>query len=144
MNKLADDDKKDASVLWVPDKAIDPVGLQTLAGEVDSDPAFDDEQQSSNHKCRADSHFDECPIAAIAKERGPEVAAPMRNASITLMPVLESNAPVGSSHKSTRSLWGSDGIAMLFGLAAATVFYVRPPGTGAAGVTRFTRVLKYY
>src|SRR3546814_3837638 len=54
VHELSEDRQENARVLRVPDDAVDAVGEQLVAGEIDLAPACDDHNQARTDECIAD------------------------------------------------------------------------------------------
>src|SRR3546814_4730211 len=77
VHELSEDRQENARVLRVPDDAVDAVGEQLVAGEIDLAPACDDHNQARTDECIADRHFDSGANRTITEQRRPEVTAVM-------------------------------------------------------------------
>src|SRR3546814_11265794 len=89
VHELSEDRQENARVLRVPDDAVDAVGEQLVAGEIDLAPACDDHNQARTDECIADRHFHRGANRTITEQRRPEVTAVMNQREIGRAPCMD-------------------------------------------------------
>src|SRR3546814_12028535 len=83
VHELSEDRQEHARALRVPDAAVDAVGEQLVAGEIDLAPACDAHTQARTDECIADNHLDTRATRTLPEQRRPAVTTVMQQRNNT-------------------------------------------------------------